>query len=64
MKDLFLREYLAASQLVRDEDFEERFRLYYNWTAIRTSTFWFLKFGHNEERAAALLNKVKVDLGF
>ncbi|MFA5754160.1 MAG: phosphotransferase [Patescibacteria group bacterium] len=64
MRDLFVEEYLAASRLVRDKDFEERFRLYYDWTAIRTSTFWFLKFGHNEERAAALLSKVKADLGF
>jgi len=64
MKNYFLQEYFSASRLDRDADFEERFQLYYNWTAIRTSTYWFLKFGHNEERAAGLLAKVKTDLGF
>lgn len=58
-KELFLQEYLHQSGLVRDNFWEERFQLYYNWTAIRTSTFWFLKFGHNEERALELLEQVK-----
>ena len=59
MKDLFLRTYLIAAGLEMTVDLQERIDLYYNWTAIRTSTFWFLKFGHNEERAEKLLNTVK-----
>lgn len=62
MKEVFLNNYLISSGLELDRNLQERIDLYYNWTAIRTSTYWFLKFGHNEERAEALLNKVKKSL--
>jgi len=63
MKDFFLQEYFAESGLARDSDAEERLELYYNWTAIRTSTFWFLKFDHNEAYAEALLSQIEKKLG-
>jgi thiamine kinase-like enzyme len=62
MKDLFLRSYLTAAGLENNSELQERIDLYYNWTAIRTSTYWFLKFGHNEKRAEDLLNMVKRNL--
>lgn len=62
MKKLFLDNYLIASGIQLTPDLNRRINLYYNWTAIRTSTYWFLKFGHNEERAEALLNMVKNSL--
>lgn len=62
MKDLFLHTYLIASGLELNKNLEERIAMYYNFTAIRTSTYLFLKFGHNEERAEELLNMVKSNL--
>jgi thiamine kinase-like enzyme len=62
MKDLFLHSYLVATGTELNADLQERINLYYNWTAIRTSTYWFLKFGHNEARAEKLLNEVKKNL--
>ncbi len=62
MKNVFLETYLAASGLELDVNLRERIDLYYNWTAIRTSTYWFLKAGHNEERGEALLEMVKNNL--
>jgi thiamine kinase-like enzyme len=62
MKEIFLRGYLQAAGLKLDDNLQERINLYYNWTAIRTSTYWFLKFGHNEKRAEKLLNSVKENL--
>ncbi|MFA5023701.1 MAG: phosphotransferase [Patescibacteria group bacterium] len=62
MKELFLHSYLSAAGLKLNADLQARIDLYYNWTAIRTATFWFLKFGHNEKRAEALLSQVKTDL--
>lgn len=62
MKELFLNKYLEAAKIKMSEDLRARINLYYNWTAIRTSTFWFLKFGHDENRAAELLNIVKNNL--
>ncbi len=62
MKQIFLDSYLAAAGLEIDTALQARIDLYYNWTAIRTSTYWFLKFGHNEKRAEDLLNMVKKNL--
>jgi len=62
MKKVFLSNYLISAGLDLSDDLQARIDLYYNWTAIRTSTYWFLKFGHNEERAEALLNTVKKNL--
>jgi aminoglycoside phosphotransferase (APT) family kinase protein len=62
MKQLFLETYLSAAGLELDPARQERIDLYYNWTAMRTAIFWFLKFGHNEERAEALLHQVKNNL--
>jgi len=59
MKELFLHSYLTAAGLELTSDLQERINLYYDWTAIRTATYWFLKFGHNEERAGKLLEVVK-----
>jgi aminoglycoside phosphotransferase (APT) family kinase protein len=62
MKQLFLDNYLQAAGLTLNNNLQARIDLYYNWTAIRTATYWFLKFGHNEERAEALLRMVKANL--
>jgi len=62
LKKLFLDTYLAASGQELTSEFQARIDLYYNWTAIRSATYWLLKFGHNEERAEYLLNLVKQNL--
>lgn len=62
IKDLFLDSYLAAAGIALDKPLQERIDLYYNWTAIRTAIFWFLKFGHDESKGASLLKEVKNNL--
>lgn len=62
MKKLFMDNYLEAANLKLTPDWERRIDLYYNWTAIRSAIFWFLKFGHNEERARVLLEQAKSNL--
>jgi len=62
MRKLFMDSYLAAAGLKLTPELEQRINLYYNWTAIRSAVFWFLKFGHNEERAKALLEQVQTNL--
>jgi len=62
MKEIFLHTYLVASGLEMNKNLQDRIDLYYNFTAIRTSTYLFLKFGHSEERAEELLNMVKNNL--
>jgi len=63
MKDLFLSSYLEASGQKLTPALEERLALYYNWTALRTAIYWFLKFGHDEKRASELLDSIKNNLG-
>jgi aminoglycoside phosphotransferase (APT) family kinase protein len=62
MKELFLSHYLSVVGLELTEELRRRIDLYYNWTAMRTAVYWFLKFGHNEERAEKLISKVKDNL--
>lgn len=62
IKKLFLDTYLSAAGVELDDNLKERINTYYNWTAIRTSTYWFLKFGHDEKRGGDLLAMVKNNL--
>lgn len=62
IKKLFLNSYLTAAGRQLSADLQARINLYYNWTAIRTATFWFLKAGHNEENGEGLLKEVKKNM--
>lgn len=62
MKKLFLDNYLIAARLILDKDLQDRINTYYNWTAIRTATYWFLRFEPNEEKGGQLLEMVKNNL--
>lgn len=62
-RDLFLSAYQEARQLVFDDSWLKRIRLYYNWTAIRTAIYHFLKFDSDEASGRRLLEAVKEDLG-
>lgn len=62
LKDIFLSAYLEAAGLKMNADLEERIQLYYNWTAIRSSAFLFLKHESDSARAEILFNQVKENL--
>ena len=62
MKKLFIVSYLKAAGIELNADLEKRIKLYYNFTAIRTATFFFLKDGYDEERGKILIKKAKEDL--
>lgn len=62
MKKIFLEKYWRESGRPQAADLEKRLELYYNWTAIRTAVFWFLRFESDEVRASALLQQVKENL--
>jgi len=62
IKELFLTRYLSAAGLEMTEELRRRIDLYYNWTALRTAIYWFLKFGHNEARAQSLIDQIKNNL--
>lgn len=62
MKKLFLDTYFKIGGSKITPDLERRIKLYYNFTAIRTAVFFFLKDGHDEERGRTLLGGAKKDL--
>jgi aminoglycoside phosphotransferase (APT) family kinase protein len=59
MKDLFLTSYLnLAEHVVLDEQLKARINNYYNWTAMRTATYFLLKSDPSPERAEPLIKIV------
>lgn len=61
-KDLFLSSYLSAAGLTLTPELQERIKLYYDWTTMRTAIFMFLKYDSDPARGELLLNRVKNDL--
>ncbi|MBN2885040.1 phosphotransferase [Patescibacteria group bacterium] len=62
MKKLFLNSYLEFAHITLDESLQKRIDLYYNWTAIRTATFWLLKHDCEPHKAEVNINKIKNNL--
>lgn len=62
IKVFFLEEYLKNAKLKLDEDLKERIDNYYNWTMIRTATFFLIKHNPEPDRGRALLEQLKKNL--
>lgn len=63
IKKLFLENYFKNVKIELDSDLELRIDNYYNWTAIRTATFFLIKAEPEPERAKPLIEKVSKSLG-
>jgi thiamine kinase-like enzyme len=63
MKELFLESYLNSAKIELNPDLSKRIENYYNWTAIRTATFFLMKHNPQPERAEPLLAIVRERLG-
>jgi len=61
-KKIFLDAYFKVADVRYSAQLEKRIRLYYDWTAVRTAVFLFLKHDSDPERAEILLEKAKKDL--
>ncbi|MBN2854359.1 phosphotransferase [Patescibacteria group bacterium] len=61
-KKIFLEEYIKARDLVLDDNLKARIKLYYDWTMLRTATYFFLKAEVELERAELLFAKVRDNL--
>jgi len=57
IKKIFLENYLLNSKIMIDDGIKERINNYYNWTALRTATFFLLKDKPEPERAHGLIVK-------
>jgi Ser/Thr protein kinase RdoA (MazF antagonist) len=59
LKDIFLASYLKHSKLKPDDSFDQRMELYYNWTALRTATYFLLRHNPSKEKAEPLIKGVE-----
>ncbi len=59
LKEIFLNSYLKYAKLTLDHELNQRINLYYNWTALRTATYFLLKYNLNKEKAEPLIKGVK-----
>ena len=62
IKKLFLENYFKNAKIKMDDDLQKRIDNYYNWTNIRTATFFLLKDRAEPDRATPLIEKVKNNL--
>lgn len=62
IKKLFLDNYLENAKITLDNDLKKRIDNYYNWTAIRTATYFLIKHDAEPERSAPLIEQVKKNL--
>lgn len=62
MKYLFLEKYLDNATIKLDKSLERRIDNYYNWTAIRTATFFLIKYNAEPDRGRPLIEQVKKNL--
>lgn len=59
VRDLFLTAYLTSAKMELTDDLAKRIELYYNWTAIRTATYFLMKHNPEPARAEPLIQEVR-----
>ncbi|MBU4141570.1 hypothetical protein KKE99_01700, partial [Patescibacteria group bacterium] len=62
MKKVFLENYFNNVKIELNSALQKRIDNYYNWTSIRTATFFLLKEKSEPERAHKLLLKICEDM--
>lgn len=62
IKEIFLNSYFEKSKIKYDDEVNERIKTYYNYTAIRTATYFLLKNRKEPKRVLPLLRTVKKNL--
>ena len=62
VKKIFLDNYFEKAKVKLNNDVQKRIDIYYNYTAIRTATFFLLKADREPERAFPLIEIVKKNL--
>lgn len=58
IKKIFLDNYFINVNINIDDEVFERIDNYYNWTAIRTATYFLIKYNSEPERAYPIINKI------
>jgi thiamine kinase-like enzyme len=59
MCELFLKKYAKYAKIKIDDNLQERIKNYYDWTMLRTATFFLTKHDPKPERGKDLIEKLK-----
>ncbi|PLX22077.1 hypothetical protein C0584_00945 [Candidatus Parcubacteria bacterium] len=59
IKKLFLDSYFKNANIEYTEGLQERIQMYYNWTLLRTATYFLLRVPSEPKRALVLLKQIK-----
>jgi len=59
VKKMFLDSYFKNSKEVYNKELQKRIDIYYHWTALRTATFFMMKYDPEPERGELIIEKVK-----
>lgn len=62
IKKIFIDNYFGLAKITMNEGLKSRIANYYNWTALRTATFFMLKENPEPERSYVLLEKISANL--
>ena len=62
IQNLFLENYLTKAEITLNDSLKDRIKYYYNWTALRTATFFLLKEKSEPNRARGLIEKICQEL--
>jgi hypothetical protein len=62
IKNIFLDNYAKFAKIKLDNDLQKRIDNYYNWTTLRTATFFLIKDKPEPERAQLLIERISKNL--
>ena len=62
IKKIFLETYLTYAKIQLNEPLKKRIENYYNWTVIRTATYFLIKDKPEPKRAEPLINKISKNM--
>lgn len=62
IKNIFLESYLKNAKIELNKDLQKRINTYYNWTALRTATFFLIKDKPEPDRAKYLLDTISKNI--
>jgi len=62
IKEEFLKKYLKYAKIDLDDDLQSRINNYYNWTKLRTATYFLIKSNPEPERGHILVEELKNNL--
>ncbi len=59
IKQVFFNKYLEETNIILNENIQERINNYYQWTALRTAAYWLMKDNEEPDKAKEIIEDLK-----